>query len=286
MPLPGLRVLRLNQRQQPLPGDHRVHLGQEPLPPRDLPLLLPRHRCKRRLLHRVTLFFLFYHPLHTVSVIYDDLCRASLGLELARRHPEWLYAYIGTGQVTNSPESERRGWAFALAAARAAHNEQAVAELQSIAPYGAPGKAFALKDVIINHKWSDFYGGVMAYRTSQEDESQATRLSPDYTDAEAPHIFDGNEYSERFLLADLLNMDLSQETVIDCPVILLEGRQDRTTNATLAYEWFKRVKAPTKRFVWFEHSAHEPESEEPGKFLLSLVSYALPLATGGGQVQP
>src|SRR5579871_2753939 len=108
-----------------------------------------------------------------------------LGLALARRHPDWLYAYIGTGQVTNSPESERRGWAFALAAARAAHNEQAVAELQSIAPYGAPGKPFALKDVMINHKWSDFYGGVMAYRTSQEDESHATRLSPDYTDAEA-----------------------------------------------------------------------------------------------------
>ena len=36
-----------------------------------------------------------------------------LGLELARRHPDWLYAYIGTGQVTNSPESERRGYVLA-----------------------------------------------------------------------------------------------------------------------------------------------------------------------------
>src|SRR3954468_2948820 len=27
-----------------------------------------------------------------------------LGLELALHHPEWLHAYIGTGQITNSPE--------------------------------------------------------------------------------------------------------------------------------------------------------------------------------------
>jgi proline iminopeptidase len=118
----------------------------------------------------------------------------------------------------------------------------------------------------------------MAFRTSQAEESNATRLSPDYTDAEAPHIFDGNEYSEHYLLADALYMELSQETILRCPVTLLEGRYDRTTNADLAYEWFKRLKAPRKQFVWFEHSAHEPESEEPGKFLLSLVRYARPLA--------
>jgi proline iminopeptidase len=206
-----------------------------------------------------------------------------LGLELARRHPEWLYAYIGTGQITNARESERRGWTYALAAARAEHNEQAISELQSIAPYGAAGKPLPLNDLIISHKWSDFYGGVMAYRISQEEESHATRMSPDYTDAEAPHIFDGNDYSERFLLADALNLDLSRETNLECPLILLEGRQDRTTNAGVAYEWFKRVRAPSKKFVWFEHSAHEPESEEPGKFLISLVRYARPLAPGVGE---
>jgi proline iminopeptidase len=209
-----------------------------------------------------------------------------LGLELARRRPEWLYAYIGTGQVANSPESERRGWAFALAAARAAHNDQAVAELRAIAPYPAPGRPLALKDLMVSHRWSDFYGGVMAYRTSQEDESRAGRLSPDYTDAQAPHIFDGNDFSERFLLADLLSMDLSRETDLKCPLILLEGRWDRTVNSDVAHDWFDHVTAPEKHFVWFEHSAHEPEFEEPGKFLLSLVAYARPLAVKGGDAAP
>jgi len=35
-----------------------------------------------------------------------------LGLQLATRHPEWLHAYIGVGQVIDGPESERRGWRF------------------------------------------------------------------------------------------------------------------------------------------------------------------------------
>jgi pimeloyl-ACP methyl ester carboxylesterase len=209
-----------------------------------------------------------------------------LGLELARRHPDWLYAYIATGQITNSPESERRGWAYSLAAARAAHNGGAVGALEAIAPYSTPGHPVALKDVVIAHKWGDYFGGVMAYRTSQEDESHATRLSPDYTDAEAPHIFDGNAFSERYLLADVLNLDLSDETQLEVPLILLEGRHDRTVNSDVAHEWFVRVKAPEKHFVWFEHSAHEPESEEPGKFLLSLIRYARPIAEKAGDAAP
>src|SRR3984893_13493086 len=47
-----LRVMRLNQRQKPAPGNHRVHLGQKTLAPRDLALVLPSHRRKRGLLHR------------------------------------------------------------------------------------------------------------------------------------------------------------------------------------------------------------------------------------------
>jgi pimeloyl-ACP methyl ester carboxylesterase len=209
-----------------------------------------------------------------------------LGIELAQRHPEWLYAYIGTGQAVNSPESERRSWAFSMKAAEAAHNETAIKELQSIAPYAAPGRPILLKQAMITHKWGDYFGGVMAYRHSQEDESHANRLSPDYTDAEAPHIFDGNDYSEGFLLGDVLNLDISNQTDFKCPILLFEGRQDRTVNSDVAYEWFQKVKAPRTLFVWFENSAHEPEFEEQGKFLLSLVDYARPIAAQAGDVAP
>lgn len=201
-----------------------------------------------------------------------------LGLEVAKRHPEWLYAYIGTGQATDVRESERRGYEYALNAAKKAKNKEAISELESIAPYAAAGRPIPLKSIMVERKWSDFFGGVMAYRTHQMDD-EAAELSPDYTDAEITHVYDGNDYSERFLFSDALRLDLKDVRELKCPLILLEGRHDRTVNSTVAYEWFSHVRSPSKRFIWFEHSAHEVMSEEPGKVLVSLVRYALPLAT-------
>lgn len=149
-----------------------------------------------------------------------------LSLELARRHPDWLYAYIGTGQIVNGPESERRAFALALASAGNGNNASAVSELQAITPYPKQGVLSLLGEIAITHKWSDWYGGVMAFRHGQEDESHAGRLSPDYSDAEAPHIFDGNRFSEEALLPFAMTVDFRNITRLDGPVILLEGRDD------------------------------------------------------------
>lgn len=208
-----------------------------------------------------------------------------IGLEFARRRPEWLHAYIGMGQATNIPESERRGYAYALAAAKQAANEQAIAELESIAPYAAPGKPIPLAHIALERKWSDFFGGVMAYRTHQID-GLAVRLSPEYSDEEARRVFEGNGFSQEFLLSPVLSIDLTHVTKLDCPLIILAGRHDRSVSSEVAHEWFRRVQAPQKHFVWFEHSAHEVMMEEPGKLLVTLVTQARPIAAAAGDVAP
>jgi pimeloyl-ACP methyl ester carboxylesterase len=57
-----------------------------------------------------------------------------------------------------------------------------------------------------------------------------------------------------------------------------------TENELQCAEWFARVKAPKKQLVWFEHSAHMPMTEEPGKYFLSLVRYARPIAERTGDI--
>jgi pimeloyl-ACP methyl ester carboxylesterase len=49
-----------------------------------------------------------------------------LGFQVAVRHPDWLHAYIGVGQLSNGPESERLGWKQARDAAQRAGNDDAV----------------------------------------------------------------------------------------------------------------------------------------------------------------
>lgn len=208
-----------------------------------------------------------------------------IGLEFAQRRPEWLHAYIGMGQAVSIPESERRGYAATLAAARKAGNKEAIAELESIAPYPPPGKPIPLDVIRIERKWSDYFGGVMAYRTHQIDGIVA-RLSPEYSDEEARRVYDGNGYSQDFLFSPVTSVDLSHVTKLDCPLIVFAGRYDLSVNSYVAQEWFEQVKAPSKRFVWFENSAHEVMMEEPGKLLVTLVTHARPIAAAAGDVAP
>jgi len=211
---------------------------------------------------------------------------SSLGIELARSHPQWLHAYIGSGQVTDAPESERRGWQFALDAARRDGNEQAIRELMAIAPYAQPGKPLALKDVYAQRKWLGHYGGAAFGRRDFSHESAATRLAPEYTDDDLRTIWTANDYSSEALLAEVLTMDFSRVTTFDVPIIIMNGRHDYNVSSSATAEWFAKVTAPSKTLVWFEHSAHEMFNEEPGKYLLSLVRHARPIAEKAGDVAP
>jgi pimeloyl-ACP methyl ester carboxylesterase len=208
-----------------------------------------------------------------------------LGLTVAQRHPEWLHAYIGMGQVTDMPESERRGWRFAMGRAREAKDEAAVRELQSIAPY-AKSKPIPLEHLYVQRKWVGIYGGVIGGRKNNDAVSAATRLSPEYTNAEIKGVWDGNTFSEKLLLSEILALDVSSVTELKCPLILFNGRDDHNISASLAAEWFERLKAPSKKLVWFEHTAHEPMNESPGKTLVSLVKYARPFAERAGDCVP
>lgn len=209
-----------------------------------------------------------------------------LGLQLAQRHPEWLYAYIGVCQMIDGPESERRGWRFAMDAAHREGNPEAVRELEGIAPYGASGHTIPIKDIYVERKWVGYYGGVMAYRRDNKADSALAWLSPDYTDQEITHIWDGNKFATPYLLPEFLALDLSSTKKLAVPLILFEGRHDRNVNSEVAAAWFELLQAPDKHLVWFEHSGHIPMTEERGKFLLSLVRYARPIAEKAGDVAP
>src|SRR6195256_187385 len=209
-----------------------------------------------------------------------------LGLQLARHHPEWLYAYIGVCQLIDGPESERRGWRFAMDAARRDGNAEAVRELEAITPYGAPGQTIPINDIYVERKWVGYYGGVMAYRRDNSADSALSQLSPDYSGQEIGHIWDGNKFATPYLLPEVVALDLTKANKLAVPLILFLGRHDWNVNAEVAAAWFDAVKAPEKQLVWFEHSAHIPMTEEPGKFLLSLVRYARPIAEKAGDVAP
>lgn len=209
-----------------------------------------------------------------------------LGLELAQRRPEWLHAYIGIGQISNAPESERRGWAWTLQQARQDGNTQAVAELESLAPYAEDNASIPLESLFKQRKWLNHYGGMVHNRQGGSAEAAAMRLSPEYSDLDVAGVWEGNDFSMQHLLAGVLTLDMTSFRELGTPLFLFLCRHDHNVSAELAAEWFETVKAPRKKLIWFEQSAHEVMNEEPGKTLIALVQDVRPIAERAGDVAP
>jgi pimeloyl-ACP methyl ester carboxylesterase len=205
-----------------------------------------------------------------------------LGLELAQRRPEWLHAYIGIGQISNAPESERRGFAWTLQQARTDGNAEAVAELEALAPYAQGNQPVPLEKLFKQRKWLNHYGGMVHNRRGGDAEAAAIRLSPEYTDHDVAEVWKGNDFSMQHLLSEVLTLDMTTVRELKVPVFLFEGRHDHNVSSELAAEWLQGVKAPAKQLVWFEQSAHEVMIEEPGKTLLTLVQQVRPIAERAG----
>ena len=199
-----------------------------------------------------------------------------LGIMLAHNHPEWLYAYIGMGQMIDTQASERDSYEAALAAAKAAHNDAAVKELEGIAPY--PTAPLSVDKINIERKWSVIYGGLSWGRDSYDYYYNTSELSPDYTDDDLKAIGKGSLLSLTALLPTFSVFDYSKVTDFGCPIIIFNGRHDETVSAKVTADWFAHVHAPVKKLIWFENSAHMMQIEEPGKVLVHLVEDVRPLA--------
>jgi pimeloyl-ACP methyl ester carboxylesterase len=209
-----------------------------------------------------------------------------LGVRLAQAHPDWFYAYIGVGQIVNMRESEAIGYRFALDQARAHGNEEALHELAAIAPYPPPGKPLDLASINVQRKWLQTYGGLAWGRTGFEFDVEAERLAPEYTDADLAAIDKGSAFTMRYLLEPLTSVDFTRTTRFDLPVLLFTGRHDYSVSHELTARWFATLKAPAKKLVWFEDSAHMVMQEQPGRFLAHLVGDARPYAVKAGDAAP
>ncbi|HMI19048.1 MAG TPA: alpha/beta fold hydrolase [Sphingomonas sp.] len=202
---------------------------------------------------------------------------SAVGLAVAAKRPDLLYAYVGMGQLIDWHENERRGFDWTLAQARAAHNTKAIRELEALQPYPGVGP-LALDRLSAERKWSIHYGALAAYRSNTDFYFDIRQLSPDYSPADLKAAAAGSQFTITTMLPRLTDSfrDLHQLRV---PIILFEGRHDYTTPWPIADAWMKQLSAPSKRIVWFENSAHLPMIEEPGHTLKALLDYVQPLTT-------
>ncbi len=201
---------------------------------------------------------------------------SAVGLMVAQKRPDLLYAYIGMGQLIDARANERLGYAWTLEQAQKEHNATAIRELEALQPYGGPGPLDVAK-MTIERKWSVHYGALAAHRGVADFYFHAPRLSPEYTPADRQAWDDGSDFTIKTMWPLLADLDFTSVTRLRVPVILFLGRHDYTTPAVIADTWLKRLHAPRKTAVWLENSAHLMMLEEPGRVFAGLITYARPL---------
>lgn len=208
-----------------------------------------------------------------------------IGLNLARRRPEWLHAYVGMGQIVDWNANEAAGYDFALRMARADGNAQAVRELDALAPYPPAEGVLSFEQVVTQRKWVIHYGGLTMGRSDFAYDLNARKISPDYTDRDlSPGVPDGDALIR--LLPGMTALDFAQVNRVETPVFLFLGRRDYQTPSKVAADWHARLQAPQKGLFWFERSAHMMHLEQPGKVLMHLVNDIRPIAERAGDVAP
>lgn len=199
-----------------------------------------------------------------------------IALKIAIKRPDLFYAYVGIGQVISTMENEMLSFDYGLEQAKRFKNEKAIKELQSIKPY--PGnRPITRERIVIARTWPQYYGGLSAYRNNSNYFFNIPLLSPSYTVKDVAAIDSGSLYTLGKILPEFLNVDLRSVKIFPIPVFMLLGRHDYTTPTLPTEQWLKEVKAPIKKGIWFEHSAHLIPLEEPGKLLITLINNVRPL---------
>ena len=203
-----------------------------------------------------------------------------LGVAVAERQPDLLYAYVGVGQVIDWRDNEKRGFEWTLTEARRRGETTTTRALEKMQPSPRPGP-LKIEDADGWRKYAIGYGSLAANRRDADIYFDATHRSPEYSPADRKAWGAGSEFTVKTLWLRLSDASVANVDHLKVPVILFLGRQDHTADSRIAADWFGRLRAPSKRILWFEQSAHLPMMEEPGRTFAALLRDVRPFAVKG-----
>jgi len=196
---------------------------------------------------------------------------SAVGLAVAQKRPDLLFAYIGMGQLIDFRENERVGMSRTRDIAERRGDIEAVRAIDALAPYPDSGP-FTIEKADAWRKWANRYGSLAGQRPDADFYFNATKLSPLYSPADLEAWGKGSMFTVQTLWPRLAQVTFAPVRHLDVPVIFLLGRLDNTTPSALAARWLERLSAPAKAACWFENSGHLPMIEEPGRVFATLIA--------------
>ena len=201
-----------------------------------------------------------------------------IGVIAASRRPDLFSAYIGIGQMSRMADSELISYKWTLEQALRAEDRSSVKKLIDIGPPPYTGKNWRSK-FLTERRILGQHGGEY-YRSKSGAFGVVLRhlvFSREYTMRDRINFFRGVLQSVKALYPELSRVDLFvQVSELKMPVYFCLGRHDYEVPSVLSAEYFDALKAPRKQLVWFERSAHLPNTEEKDTFNEFMIKTVLP----------
>ena len=187
----------------------------------------------------------------------------ALGLLYARDHASKVSAFIGVAPMISTRAGQQAEYEFISAEAARRKDDDTEARLRELGapPYDSTAKAYAVGRLTAR------YGGLFHQQPNRYWATLRAITSGVVAPWEIPPLTRGNQTSIDAMHEELLALDLSQSVPnVDVPVVFALGRYDRRADAKLAAAYLEHLRAPAKRLIWFESSAHNVPFEEPDLF--------------------
>lgn len=196
---------------------------------------------------------------------------SAVGLAVAAKRPDLLYAYVGMGQLIDFRENERAGMAHTLQVARQHGDREAVRAIKALRPYPDAGP-FTIEQADAWRAYANKYGSLAGQRANADFYFNSTKLSPLYTPEDRLNWDKGSAFTVKALWPRLADVSFTSLNRLEVPVVLFLGRYDNTTPSSISAAWIDRLRAPSRTLCWFENSGHLPMIEEQGRTFAALLS--------------
>jgi len=196
-----------------------------------------------------------------------------LAVRTAARYPEDYYAVVTAGLLVNTIQQEDISYEFLVQRSKDLKNESIQNQLKNIGPpvngYYKNGK----EGLIAERKLLNQMGGSVFSKKMGTMFMLSMTFPAEYTLWDSFQYIRGINYSIDSFMPVYNQVDLFKEVPeIKIPIYVLTGRHDLQTPFALAEKYYEKLRAPEKKWIWFENSAHLQIFEEPEKYMDLLIN--------------
>jgi pimeloyl-ACP methyl ester carboxylesterase len=207
-----------------------------------------------------------------------------LGVLAVERRPDLYFAWLGSGQMVDVTETDRRIYGDLVAYANRV-GDRGLAD--ALAQIGEPPYRDApWSNAMV---WSWYEHLYRAYTPSQGYLARGAAsgldsfglLGSEYGLVDKMNVIRGLADTFAVMYPQLQGLDLRRDVArLEVPVWVLDGAAELEGRRSLALEWLDLVQAPDKQLVTFEGAAHAVAFEQADEVLRLLTREVVPATYG------